>query len=218
MNIKVLIVDDDPLGRQGMTSWLSDQDEIEVVGEASNETETFAFLEKQQPDIICMDVSLHGMFDRSGIELTRKILEKFPTIRIIGCSMREGIDDILSMFDAGASGFVAKRYIYDAEILVKALREVLDGKLYCSPEISQRVLATLLQRNSGKNKQANLTERELEVLILVAQGKTVKEIGSLLFLSERTVETHKHTLKVKLGAHTDADLVKEAIRRGLIIV
>jgi DNA-binding NarL/FixJ family response regulator len=218
MNITVLIVDDDPLGRQGMTSWLDGEEDVEVIGVASNEAETFALLEKQQPDIICMDVSLHGMFDRSGVELTRKIMEKFPAIRIIGCSMREGIDDILAMFDAGASGFIAKHYIYDADVLVKAFRDVLNDKLFCSPEISQSVLAALLQRNSGKSKQTNLTERELEVLILVAQGKTVKEIASQLFLSERTVETHKHTLKEKLGVHTDADLVKEAIRRGLIIV
>ncbi len=207
MKIKVLLVDDHQLLREGLVNILQKTSHIEVVGQASNGREGLQLLNKLQPDIVLMDVAMPGL---NGVEATRMMLNDFPDIRIIALSMHDNSQFITGMFTAGAKGYLLKDCA-TAE-LIEAIEKVAAGQYFLSYDISSIVLKEFL--NSRKTKEPVLTGREREVLQLIAEGSSTKEIASRLFLSQKTVESHRKNIMDKLDIHTIPELTKYAIREG----
>jgi DNA-binding NarL/FixJ family response regulator len=202
--ISVLLVDDHSLVRRGFRRILEDAADIAVVGEASDGAEAVRMAAELRPRLIVMDCALPGM---SGLDATRRILQKFPEIAILMLSMHSEETWVHQALDAGARGYILKSAV-DME-LVTAIRRVVEGEIVLDPQISR---ATTLkgERNSG------LTVRELEVLKLIVAGKSNKEIASDLDLSANTVAVHRANIMDALGIHKTAELVVYAIRSGLV--
>jgi DNA-binding NarL/FixJ family response regulator len=202
--ISVLLVDDHSLVRRGFRRILEDARDIDIVGEASDGAEAVRLAEELRPQLIVMDCALPGM---SGLEATRRILEKFPDTAVLMLSMHSEVTWIQQALDAGARGYILKSAI-DLE-LVTAIRRVIAGEVVLDPQVSRP--ATLKgERNSG------LTVRELEVLKLIVAGKSNKEIANDLDLSANTVAVHRANIMNALGIHKTAELVVYAIRSGLV--
>jgi DNA-binding NarL/FixJ family response regulator len=202
--ISVLLVDDHSLVRRGFRRILEDAPDIAVVGEASDGAGAVRMAAELRPRLIVMDCALPGM---SGLDATRRILQKFPEIAILMLSMHSEETWVHQALDAGARGYILKSAV-DME-LVTAIRRVVEGEIVLDPQISR---ATTLkgERNSG------LTVRELEVLKLIVAGKSNKEIASDLDLSANTVAVHRANIMDALGIHKTAELVVYAIRSGLV--
>ncbi len=207
MKIKVLLVDDHQLLREGLVNILHKTGHIEVVGQASNGREGFQLLKKLQPDLVLMDVA---MPDLNGIEATRMIVEEYPDIRIIALSMHDNSHFITGMFTAGAKGYLLKDC--PAAELIEAIETVAAGQYFLSHDISSIVLKEFL--SSKETQEPVLSGREREVLQLIAEGLSMKEIAARLFLSQKTVESHRKNIMDKLDLHTIPDLTKYAIREG----
>jgi DNA-binding NarL/FixJ family response regulator len=202
--ISVLLVDDHSLVRRGFRRILEDAPDIAVVGEASDGAEAVRLAEKLHPRLIVMDCALPGM---SGLDATRRILQKFPEIAILMLSMHSEDTWVHQALDAGARGYILKSAV-DME-LVTAIRRVVEGEIVLDPQISRG--ATL--KGEGKS---GLTVRELEVLKLIVAGKSNKEIATDLDLSANTVAVHRANIMDALGIHKTAELVVYAIRSGLV--
>jgi DNA-binding NarL/FixJ family response regulator len=202
--ISVLLVDDHSLVRRGFRRILEDARDIAVVGEASDGLEAVRLAEQLRPQLIVMDCALPGM---SGLDATRRILQKLPDTAILMLSMHSEDTWVHQALDAGARGYILKSAV-DME-LVTAIRRVVAGEIVLDPQVSRA--ATLKgERNSG------LTVRELEVLHLIVAGKSNKEIAADLDLSANTVAVHRANIMDALGIHKTADLVVYAIRSGLV--
>jgi DNA-binding NarL/FixJ family response regulator len=202
--ISVLLVDDHSLVRRGFRRILEDERDISVVGEANDGAEAVRLAEQLRPQLIVMDCALPGM---SGLDATRRILQKFPDTAILMLSMHSEDTWVHQALDAGARGYILKSAV-DME-LVTAIRRVVAGEIVLDPQVSRA--ATLKgERNSG------LTVRELEVLQLIVAGKSNKEIAAELDLSANTVAVHRANIMDALGIHKTADLVVYAIRSGLV--
>jgi DNA-binding NarL/FixJ family response regulator len=202
--ISVLLVDDHSLVRRGFRRILEDAPDIAVVGEASDGAEAVRMAAELRPRLIVMDCALPGM---SGLDATRRILQKFPEIAILMLSMHSEETWVHQALDAGARGYILKSAV-DME-LVTAIRRVVEGEIVLDPQIS-RATSLKGERNSG------LTVRELEVLKLIVAGKSNKEIASDLDLSANTVAVHRANIMDALGIHKTAELVVYAIRSGLV--
>lgn len=202
--ISVLLVDDHSLVRRGFRRILDDASDISVVGEASNGEEAIAMARTLQPTVILMDCALPGV---SGLVATRKILEEFPKVAILMLSMHSEHTLVRQALGAGARGYVLKS-AKDME-LVDAVRQIAAGKTVLDPQISD--LAALKgERNAG------LTPRELEILQMIVDGKSNKEIAARLDLSANTVAVHRANMMEALGLHKTAELVVYAIQHGLV--
>jgi DNA-binding NarL/FixJ family response regulator len=202
--ISVLLVDDHSLVRRGFRRILEDERDISVVGEANDGAEAVRLAEQLRPQLIVMDCALPGM---SGLDATRRILEKFPDMAVLMLSMHSEDTWVHQALDAGARGYILKSAV-DLE-LVTAIRRVAAGEIVLDPQVSRA--ATLKgERNSG------LTVRELEVLRLIVAGKSNKEIAADLDLSANTIAVHRANIMDALGIHKTADLVVYAIRSGLV--
>ncbi len=204
IKISVLLVDDHSLVRRGFRRILEDAPDITVVGEASDGAEAIRLAAQLRPRLIVMDCALPGM---SGLDATRRILQKLPETAILMLSMHSEDTWVQQALDAGARGYILKSAV-DLE-LVTAIRRVVEGEIVLDPQISR---ATTLkgERNSG------LTVRELEVLKLIVAGKSNKEIATDLDLSANTVAVHRANIMDALGIHKTAELVVYAIRSGLV--
>jgi DNA-binding NarL/FixJ family response regulator len=202
--ISVLLVDDHSLVRRGFRRILEDAPDIAVVGEASDGAEAVRLAEKLHPRLVVMDCALPGM---SGLDATRRILQKFPEIAILMLSMHSEDTWVHQALDAGARGYILKSAV-DME-LVTAIRRVVEGEIVLDPQISR---GTSL-KGEGKS---GLTVRELEVLKLIVAGKSNKEIATDLDLSANTVAVHRANIMDALGIHKTAELVVYAIRSGLV--
>jgi DNA-binding NarL/FixJ family response regulator len=204
IKISVVLVDDHSLVRRGFRRILEDARDIEVVGEAGDGAEAIKLAAQLRPRLIVMDCALPGI---SGLDATRRILQKFPEIAILMLSMHSEDTWVHQALDAGARGYILKSAV-DME-LVTAIRRVVEGEIVLDPQISR---ATTLkgERNSG------LTVRELEVLKLIVAGKSNKEIAIDLDLSANTVAVHRANIMDALGIHKTAELVVYAIRSGLV--
>ncbi|MBS1564269.1 MAG: response regulator transcription factor [Bacteroidetes bacterium] len=204
MTTSVFIVDDHYMVIEGIRSLLQHEKNIEWLGHSMNADSCMAFLQKQRPDIILMDINLP---DKSGIDLCREVKERYPSVYIIGLSTFNQQSFIQKMMDNGASGYVLKNV--SREELTESIATVARGKTYLSFEATQSL---------RKTEQANivLTRREKEVLELIADGMTNNEIASKLFISITTVETHRKNLLAKLNAKNTAELVKLAVINHLI--
>ena len=213
MAIRILIADDHTLVRSGFRSLIEDRDLFEVVGEAANGRETVSLARDLKPNVILMDIN---MPDLNGMEATRQIVDFDPSIKIIGLSIYSDKVFISGMLKAGASGYLLKDC--QPEELVEAIFAVRHNEVFISSKIMGTVIGDyrkfLLQESVSP--EVLLTEREREVLQLIAEGKNTKQIASDLSVSVKTIETHRQNLMHKLDIYNVQDLVKYAIKYGII--
>ena len=219
-SIRILLADDHVLMRRGMRAWLQSMPQVEVVGEASDGREALHLIAKVQPDVVLMDI---GMPRLNGLEVTLQVTKEFPQVRVLILSMHANEEYVVQALRAGASGYMLKDA--EPEELEVALKAVSRGKTYLSPTVSQGVIGDYLRRIGGATKDTTqganvpslLTARQREVLQLIAEGQTTKQIAALLYISEKTVESHRLRLMRQLDIHDIAGLVRYAIRTGLVM-
>jgi DNA-binding NarL/FixJ family response regulator len=214
--IRVLIADDHQIVRDGLRSMLEKEPDMEVVATVEDGRATVKMVEELRPDAVIMDISMPGL---NGIEATRKITRDFPNIKIIALSMHDDGRFVTNMLKAGASGYLLKDCAFKE--LSKAIHVVVrTGKSYLSPDITDVVVQNYVKGGSGPEPllYSTLSAREREVLQLVVEGKTSSQIAEILFVSVKTVETHRTQLMHKLKINNLPDLVKYAIKEGLISV
>jgi len=211
--IRILIADDHRVFREGIKLILENLQDIEVVGEASDGMEVLQQIETSNPDVILLDIS---MGELGGIETALILKEKYPGTKILVLSMHHESSYIVHMLEAGAAGFLLKDS--GSRELINAIRTVAEGGVYYSKQVSAAIVAHLTKQSASKEKKTNipLTKREQEVLRLIAEENSNAEIADRLFISIRTVDTHRRNLLEKLGAKNTAGLVKAAIKLGLI--
>lgn len=212
MTIRVLLVDDHAMMREGLRALLVDAADIEVVGEAADGRTALELLGTLRPDVVVMDV---GMAEMNGIEATRRIRAEHETVKVIALSTHADKRYVQHMLEAGACGYVLKIAAY--EELLRAVRAASRGQTYLSPEVAGSVVdrSTNARRAGDASAFAVLGAREREVLQLVAEGKTSAETAKQMNISIKTVETHRRNIVQKLGLHGTAELTKYAIREGL---
>lgn len=212
--IRVILAEDHTIVRKGLRSLLEGEEDIEVIGEAGDGKEAITLVEQKKPDIVVMDI---GMPQLNGLEATRRIKKKFPETKVLILTMHTNEEYVFEILQAGASGYVVKKAAPTE--LVSALRAVKQGESFLSPSISKKVIDEYLQR-SGEAKRRGafelLTDREREVLQLIAEGNSTRGIAGRLFISTKTVETHRSNLMEKLDLHGTADLTRYAIRMGIV--
>jgi DNA-binding NarL/FixJ family response regulator len=212
--IRVLLTDDHTLFRQGIRTLLSQEQDIEVTGEAANASEAVALARQSRPDVVLMDIGMGGM---SSFEATRLIRKERPETRVVFLSMYDDEDYVAECVDMGASGYILKET--PADQLLTAIREVHRGGSYLSPRLLTRLVDDFRIQGRGPARQprfGTLTKREREVLKLLAEGRSVKEIAVSFELSVKTVEAHKFNLMRKLDIHNKAQLVQYAIQKKII--
>ena len=210
--MKVLLADDHRLIREGLRALL-EQAGVEVVGEAADGHEAIACVKQLRPDVVVIDIAMPGL---NGIDATKRLKTEAPLVKVLALSMNSDRRYVLAMLHAGAAGYLLKNSASDE--LVTALGAVLRGETYLSPAIPGDVLALAAAVRRGTPVpalQKALSLREREVLQLIAEGKTSKEIAGTLSIAVPTVETHRRQIGDKLGVRTIAELTKYAIREGL---
>jgi len=214
MKISLLLVDDHAVVRTGLRMMLEGEDDIEIVGEAENASEALNQISLLEPQVVLMDI---GLPDMSGIDATRKIKQLAPEIAIVALTIHEDEEYFFKMLDAGASGYVPKRAA--PEELIKAIRVTAQGEVYLFPSLAKLLVSDYLTQSHQPKKQATLdglTPREYEVLTLLADGASNVEIGEQLSISPKTVSRHRENIMGKLNLHSRTELVKYAIRKGII--
>jgi DNA-binding NarL/FixJ family response regulator len=209
--MKILLVDDHKMMRDGLRALLEKED-LEVVGEAASGREALAQARRLRPQVVVMDIS---MPDLNGIDATAKLLAELPGLKVIALSMNSDRRYVLAMFKAGAVGYLLKNAA--SEELIAAVRAVAEDLTYVSPSIASLVVDDALDgtRTAHGPAQRTLSPREREVLQLLAEGKSSKDIAARLDVAVPTVETHRRQIMDKLGLRTIAELTKYAIREGL---
>ncbi len=210
--IRVLVVDDHALLRDGIRALLALHDDIEVVGEAAEGREAIDKVLQLSPDVVLMDIAMPLM---DGLEATRRIHKENPEAKVLILTQHDNREYMLSSVKAGAAGCVPKRAV--ASELVSAIRVVYQGDSYLYPSVARVLIGDYLQ-HVGQDPYDCLTNREREVLKLVAEARTSREIADLLCISVKTVLGHRTKIMEKLDIHNRTELVKYAIRKGLISV
>jgi len=208
MPARILLVDDHALVRQGLRSLLV-QEGFSVVGEAADGLEAVEKIRALSPDIVVMDISMPA---QNGLNVAREVHKCFPQVKVILLSQHTEDMYIADALEACVAAYVLKSQA--SSDLVHAIHQVSSGKVYYSPDISASVLAAYKAKTD--DKPDSLTLRERQVLQLIAEGKTTRDVASLLFISVKTAETHRTRLMQKLDIHETASLVRYAIRRGLV--
>ncbi|HOW29977.1 MAG TPA: response regulator transcription factor [Bacteroidales bacterium] len=214
--IKILLVDDHHLVRAGIANLLAGENDLEVVGEASNAGEMIDLLKVQHPDLAVLDIALPDM---SGIELARQMAKEFPQVKVIFLSMYTSEEFVFNAINSGAKGYLPKNTSRNE--LLQAIRAVYKGEEYFAESISNTILKSYIKKAKSGNldqlrNESLLSKREVEVLRLFAQGLTNQEIADKLFISIRTVESHKNHIMQRLELKTTVDLIKFAIRNNLV--
>ena len=212
MRIRILLVDDHQMMRDGLRSILDLEDDLDVVGEAGNGYQALEMARMLQPDVTVMDV---GMKDLNGIEATRQIIAQNPRAKVVALSTHSSEPYVISMLEAGACGYVLKDAAVDE--MRRAIRVVAEGHHFLSPEVAGSVVASRLRNPSqnGASAPAVLAPRERQILQLLAEGHTSAEIARQLHIATTTVDSHRRNIMKKLDLHSVAELTKYAIREGL---
>jgi two-component system response regulator NreC len=213
--IRVLIADDHIIVRAGVRSLLEDQAEFEVVGEAGSGWEAIELATRLQPDVVLMDIA---MGDLSGLEATQEIKERSPRVNVLALTMYDREEFFFAMLKAGALGYVLKES--EPDELLAAIRAVHQGEAFLSPSVTKAVLEDYLAQGTSQvsSRYDSLTLREKEVLRLTAEGKSTREIADMLHLSIKTIEKHRVRMMRKLELNNLSELIRYAIRKGLIEV
>lgn len=214
MKIRLMIVDDHAVVRTGLRMLLEGESDIEIIGESETASEAISQISKLQPDVILMDI---GLPDMSGIDATRSIKGIAPDTAIVALTIHEDEEYFFKMLDAGASGYVPKRAAPDE--LMTAIRVSAQGEVYLYPSLAKLLVKDYLTQSVSSQDQATLdglTPREGEVLTLLADGASNLEIAEQLTISPKTVARHRENIMAKLNLHSRAELVKYAIRKGII--
>jgi DNA-binding NarL/FixJ family response regulator len=212
VKLRILLADDHKIVRDGLRNLLEKDPEIVVVGEAEDGREALQLARRLSPDVVVMDIA---MPDLNGIEATRQILAEMQKIKIVALSMHSDKRYVSEMLKAGTSGYLLKDCAF--EELITAIRTIARGKIYLSPGIAGVVLEDYIRTGSSAATSAFslLSDREREVLQLMAEGRTTKEVAAHLHVSVKTIETHRTHIMAKLDIHSIAALTKYAIREGL---
>jgi DNA-binding NarL/FixJ family response regulator len=213
MQTSVVLADDHQVVLEGLKALLAAEPDLRVIGEANDGLAVVPLVEKLQPEVLVVDLMMPGL---NGLEVTRQLHEKVPRTRIVVLSMHANEAYVVEALRNGASGYVLKQA--QGRVLVEAIREVMSGRRYLSPPLSDEQLSRFEQKMSASalDPYETLSSREREVLQLAAEGLTNAEIGKRLDIGKRTVETHRANLIRKLGLKSHAELVRFAVRRGLI--
>jgi two-component system, NarL family, response regulator NreC len=211
--IKIILADDHQVVRKGLKALLTSESEFSVIGEANDGLEAMQLTENLQPDVLILDLMMAGI---NGLEVTRQLNKKFPKIGIVILSMHSNEAYVQESLRSGARAYVLKES--PPEELVHAVKEVFAGRRYLSNPLSERAIEAYTNATEGRNVEPydQLTTREREILQLTAQGKTNTEIAERLFISPRTVETHRTNLMRKLQLHNHSQLIQFAIQHNII--
>lgn len=211
--IKVIIVDDHQMFIDGIKGLIQSMPNISVVGEANNGIDLIDVLANTKADAILMDMSMPKM---NGLEATKHVVKHYPDIKILMLTMHDSRNHIEKLLKAGATGYILKNT--GIEELQKAIETVVTGEAYYSPQVTQRIMEGFHQKKKVENEygEVDITDREKEVLALIAQEFTTSEIAEKLFISPHTVESHRKNLISKLGVRSAAGLVKYAVQMGLV--
>jgi len=207
--LRIVLADDHAIVRAGLKAVIGGHPDMEVVGEAANGMAAVERTSELHPDVVVMDVS---MPDVNGVEATREIRRRWPGVRVLALTVHEDRSYLRDLTEAGASGYVLKRSA--AEDLVHALRVVAKGDMYLDPAVTAVLLGRLSRPRGTADSSVDLSEREAEVLLLIAQGLSNKEIAARLRISVKTVETYKARSMEKLGLSGRADIVRFALQKG----
>jgi two-component system, NarL family, response regulator NreC len=213
MSVTIVLADDHHVMRQGLRLVLEAQEHFQVVAEAGNGLDAIALVERFNPCVLIVDVMMPGF---NGLEVTRQVRQRAPRTRVIVLSMYSNEAYVLEALRHGAAGYVLKDA--HADELVHAVHEVVAGRRYLSPPLSERAIEAYLQKaqDAVLDPYETLTTREREVLQLAAEGRTNSDIAAALYISPRTVETHRANVMRKLGLQNQADLIRYALQRGLL--
>ncbi len=212
--IGVVIADDHAVVREGVKLILSREPDIEILGEAGNGLEALEAIKETRPHVVIMDISMPEM---GGIEATQRAKEAWPEVNILALTMHEDENYVFQLLKAGASGYVLKRAA--AQDLVTAIRSAARGEAFLYPTVAKSVVADYLRRiaeGGDRSRYDGLTPREREILTLIAEGLSNQEMAERLYISIKTVQTHRAHIMEKLNLHNRTELVRYAIRKGLI--
>ncbi len=214
--IRVLVVDDHAIVRDGVCALLGLTPDIEVVGEAANGMEALEMVKKLNPDVVLMDIAMPIM---GGLEATRRICKDAPSTKVLALTQYDDKEYVFPIIEAGAYGFISK--VAASSELATGIRAVYRGDSFLSPSVARHLVVDY-QQGAGTKKSHDpyddLTDREKDVLKLLAEDHTTQEIANMLVISPKTVEGHKTRLMSKLDLHSRVDLVKYALRKGIISV
>lgn len=213
MTTRLLLVDDHAVVRSGLRMLLENEPEIEIIGEAGNAEEAIEAAVRLKPNLILMDI---GLPDLSGIDATREIKKRLPEVSIVALTIHEDEEYFFKMLEAGASGYVPKRAA--PEELLTAIRTAASGQVYLYPSLAKLLVRDFLSggRPAGDQAHSDLTDREQEILTYLAEGANNDEIAKSLVISPKTVARHRENIMRKLNLHSRSELVRYAIRKGII--
>jgi len=211
--VKVLVVDDHEIVREGIRMVLAADPELEVVGVASSGEEAIDRVRELEPNVVLMDIGMPGL---SGFEATRRIRESHPATQVVALTVHDSEGYVFQMLQAGATGYVVKRA--PSEDVIAAVKRASQGEAVLHPSVAKLLIKDYLSRVAKGEETSfdTLSDREREILKLIAEGRTNREIADTLFLSIKTVQAHRANLMRKLGMHDRTELVKYAIRKGII--
>ena len=212
--IRVLLVEDHAIVRQGVRLLLDGQADMEVVGEADEGGQALSLVERLQPGVVLMDLAMPGV---NGLEATREIKRRWPTVHVIALTVHDNDEYFFEMITAGASGYVLKGA--DPAELLEAIRTAHQGEIFLHPPLTTKLVRDYLRRarlGEVSDSYGSLSERERQVLRLIGEGHTTQEIADALAIAASTVQTHRAHIMEKLNLHRRSELMKYAVRRGLI--
>lgn len=211
MTVRILIADDHGVLRAGLRALLKSTDDLQVIAEAGSGDETLALCERTHPDVVLLDISMPGL---DGIEVTRRLKQVAPVVRVLIMTMHEDTGLLRAALQAGAAGYIVKRAVeYE---LIAAIQAVCRGELYVHPALTRSLLQDLVPERAPAQNAEALTPREIDILRLIAEGYTNRQIAEVRSLSVRTVESHRASIMDKLDLHSRADLARYAAAHGLL--
>lgn len=211
MFVKVILIDDHPIVRQGLRNLLQTEPTFQVVGEADDGITGLELVQRARPDVLIVDLMMPGL---NGLDLIKQVLKHLPRLRIVVLSMQSADSYVVAALNSGAAGYVLKET--GPSEIIHAIKTVLAGERYLSPKLAERVLDSSTGRKKLADPYDSLTPREREVLHLIIEGQTSAQIAARLVLSPRTVELHRSRIMKKLDLHNQTDIFRYALERGIL--